>query len=498
MVAGVDPRAACIIGVAQRTWHLSGDDEAPEPLVMAGEVARSAAADAGGRGDVLAAVDRLDVVHCMSWPYDDLPGRIAGQVGIEPGRSAYSAMGGTSPQRMLSAAAEAIGRGELDVAMVVGAEALDTKRRLKRAGERPAWSHRAPTRPPFELDVHPAEITHEVFQAWLTFALRDVARRARLGVAPDAYRRRLGELMAPMTVVAAANPHAWFPTARSVDDLVTPTSANRMVGYPYTRNMVAIMDVDMAAGVIMASDEAADRLGVPPERRVYLRGHSAGRDATYVAEHPDLWRSPAMARALPGALRDAGADIDDVAHLDLYSCFGASLHFACDALGIDPLGIDGSGRSLTVTGGLPYAGGPGSNYLAHAVATMVEALRRDPGSFGMVTGVGMHMTDHVAAVYSTTPGTRVGASVVGEPPPERRPLAATWDGPATVASYSVVHDRDGAPVWGLVVVDVASGSSRAYGRVDDPDLLTDMEAAEWVGRAVTSRSGDDGVNRVVA
>ena len=87
-------------------------------------------------------------------------------------------MGGTTPQRLVSEAATAIGRGELDVAVVTGAEALDTKRRLKRAGERPPWSHRAATPPPFDLDLHPAEIAHQVFQAWLTFAVRDVARRA--------------------------------------------------------------------------------------------------------------------------------------------------------------------------------------------------------------------------------------------------------------------------------------------------------------------------------
>jgi len=459
---------------------------------MAGEVTRVAAADACARGDVLAAVDRLEVVHCMSWAYDDLPARVAEQLGIEPTQRAYSGMGGTTPQQLLSAAAVAIGHGELDVAVVVGAEALDTKRRLKRVGQRPAWSHRAPTPPPFDLDLHPAEITHEVFQAWLTFALRDVARRAHLGVNPTAYRQRLGELLAPMTEVAATNPHAWFPVAHTAQALVSPTSANRMVGYPYTKNMVAIMDVDMAAAVIMASEEAADRLGVPPERRVYLRGWAAGSDATYVAEHPDLWRSPAMARVLPGALRAAGVGIDDVAHLDLYSCFASSLHFACDALGIDPLA-----RGLTVTGGLPYAGGPASNYLSHAVATMVGVLRDDPGSLGMVSGVGMHLTNHVAGVYSTTPGPRVGTSGVGAPEPARRPIVQTWDGPASIAAYSVVHDRAGAPAWGLVVVDVAVGAGRAYGRVEDPDLLTAMEADEWVGGPVTLRSGDDGVNRVL-
>ncbi len=43
----MDPRTPCIIGVAQRTWHLTGDDLAPEPLAMQAEVVRAAAADTG-------------------------------------------------------------------------------------------------------------------------------------------------------------------------------------------------------------------------------------------------------------------------------------------------------------------------------------------------------------------------------------------------------------------------------------------------------------------
>src|SRR5207245_780018 len=103
--------------------------------------------------------------------------------------------------------------------------------------------------------------------------------------------------------------------------LITPTPDNRMVGYPYTKTMMSIMDVDMAGALVLASHEAADRLGVPGERRVYLRGWAEGRDAVYVAEHPDLSRSPAMSWCFERALGSAAAAVDDVAHLDFYSCF---------------------------------------------------------------------------------------------------------------------------------------------------------------------------------
>ena len=145
-----------------------------------------------------------------------------------------------------------------------------------------------------------------------------------------------------------------------------------MVGYPYTKRMVAVMDVDMAASVVVSSWAAADRLGVPEERRVPLRGWALGLDATYVAEHDDLSRSPAMAAASAEALRVAGVGIDDIAAFDLYSCFASSVDFALDALGLP----HDDSRPFTVTGGLPYFGGPASNYMTHAISTMVERLAR--------------------------------------------------------------------------------------------------------------------------
>jgi acetyl-CoA C-acetyltransferase len=192
--------------------------------------------------------------------------------------------------------------------------------------------------------------------------------------------------------------------------------------------------------------------------------------------------------------------LDDVAHLDLYSCFASSVHLACDALGLatdDP-------RGLTVTGGLPFSGGAGSNYMLHSIATMTDVLRDDAGSLGLVTGVGMHMTKHVFGLYSTDPppGGRVE-------PPDRAGVQAGLDahpateiadrheGPAHLASYTVAHARSGEPEWGLALCDLADGR-RAYGRIEDSALLADLEAREWIGETVELVAGAEGVNLVKA
>jgi acetyl-CoA C-acetyltransferase len=494
-----DPRAACIIGVARHTWHpddfavVARDGLAPEPLEMWERVVHDAAADAGGRvAGALGELEGIDVVYCQSWQYDDAVGRLAERIGASPARRRYSGIGGSVPHVLAVEAARAIRAGDLDFSLLVGAEALATVRRLKKAAERPAWSFRPEEKRPFPMDMQfdPSEISHSVFEAYLTFALFDNARRAHLGRGLSEHRAADGRVMAAMTSVAAAQPaQAWFPVERSAEEVSSVTSDNRMVAYPYTKLMTSIMDVDMAAAVLLASAEKADALGVPEDRRVYVRGWGYAEEPEHVAAHTHLWHSPAMAAAAGGALSGAGIGVDDVAHLDIYSCFASSVCFALDALGIDE--SDARASAVTVTGGLPYHGGPGSNYMTHSLAAMAERLRGDPGSCGVVSGVGMHLQKHAYGVWSTDPG----SGVVTDPAPYaavETPVGIVGSpaGAATVATYSVLHGRDGEPERALLICDLPEGG-RCYAFLDGgPAALAGAEQDELIGRAVTLRPKD--------
>ena len=258
-----------------------------------------------------------------------------------------------------------------------------------------------------------------------------------------------------------------------------------MVAYPYTKLMTAIMDVDMAAAVVLASAAKADALGVPEERRVYLRGWGYAEDPAHVAGHPELWRSPAMAAAAAAALAGAGIGVDDVAHLDLYSCFASSVCFALDALGIGarrPAGAGGDpdGRpAVPRRPGLqlhdPLAGGHGRDPAPrprfvrrgergrHAHA---EARLR-----GLVDGARARRADDPRAVR------RPAGEPVG--------IVASPEGDATVATYSVLHGRDGEPERALLVCDLPAGG-RCYALLDGgAPALREAEAVELIGRPVT-------------
>ncbi len=139
---------------------------------------------------MLAAAGSLQVVYCMTWPYDAPVDRLADGARHRARATACTRASAAPPRRCwCRTRPRPSWPATCDVAVICGAEALDTRRRAQKAGERLPWSHREPDPPPFpfEAPFHPAEVAHEVFQAWLTFPVFDVARRARLGVAPADY-----------------------------------------------------------------------------------------------------------------------------------------------------------------------------------------------------------------------------------------------------------------------------------------------------------------------
>lgn len=489
-----DPRAPCIVGVGQLTVH-SADPAATEPLDLWAEAVARAVADTGGRR-VLDAVDRLGVVHCESWAYDDPPGRLAARLGIEPARRTYSPAGGIAPQTFLHQMAEAAWRGETGAALLVSGEALHTRADLRRAGTTPPWGHPDPAPVPQTLEgiVAPTEVAHGLLPVMRSFALRDVARRAHLGTPVAVHAAEPGELYAAMSGLAAANRAAWHRQAHRAEEVLAPTADNRMPVHPYTKFMMASPNVNQAAAVILATTAVADGLGVPVARRVYLRGWAAAADHPYVAANPDLWRSPAMAAAAAGALGGAGLALDDVAYFDLYSAFPAALRFACDALGRaldDP-------RGVTVTGGMPYAGAPGSGYVTQALCAMTEQLRADPGAAGVVSGLTAQMGAHVYSVFSTVPGpsgegdpAMVAAAARVDPVP----LAEVGRGRANILGYAVGCRRDGTDEMAVGVCALPDGR-RCYATTTDPDLLAWLAWHEGVGTSVDLSAGDGGTNRL--
>jgi len=508
----MDESTPVLIGAGQFTFR--GDAaEAPTPLEMLRIVALAAARDAGlGKGD-LAALDGVGVVGFTidapgaleRIPVPRLvnpPASLAKALGAAPRWAVYSHMGGNGPQQLINTVCERIAAGEGDFALTVGAEFLGSlMRKLARGLAFDGYGddqHDAPRRigDP-RSGVTPHEAAHGLGLPVNTYPLFENALRARDGRSLADHQAATGRLFSRFTQVAAVNPYAWFPKARSAEELVAVGPDNRMVSYPYPKYLNAIMQVDQSAGVLIASVAKARALGVPESRWVYLHGCADAADLWFPLERQNYHSSPAMRLTGARALEMAGVGLDGLSFIDLYSCFPSAVRIGAEELGLD---LDDA-RGLTVTGGLPYFGGPGNNYALHAVATMMDLLREKPGSWGLATANGWFLTKQSTGVYSTTPPrerfarenpfviqSRIDA--LAHPEIVERPT-----GPAVVETYTVVHSRDGYRM-GIVIGRDAEGRRFVANTPSDAATLGAMEASEQIGRGGQVRLADDGVHNL--
>ncbi len=316
-------------------------------------------------------------------PALQVAGRLGFAEGAEPAELMLTAVGGNTPQALMHDACRAISRGDLDVVLVTGAEAMYTRARSRRdpSNTHLSWSTQSEDTPepvPFGSDK-PGSSDLEVQRGLLlpvhAYPLFENALRAAHELTLAEHMARVGALWSRFSDVAAGNPHAWIRTARTAEEIVTPGPDNRMISFPYPKLCTANLQVDQAAGYIVCSVEAARAAGVPEERWVFPLSGADANDHWYISDRPELHRSPAIRLAGTAALDLAGVGIDDLAAVDLYSCFPAVVQMAAAELGLP---LDDPGRPLTLTGGLTFGGGPGNNYSSHGIARCVEALRADP------------------------------------------------------------------------------------------------------------------------
>jgi len=481
----MDPRTPVVVGGGQ----LNRRADPLEPVDLIVEAVRRAADDAGAPS-LVERVDSVRIVGMLSWRYRN-PGLLVGErLGSSVRHTVYTGAGGSHPQALVNDAAVDIAAGRCDVVVVGGGEAWRTRMSLKKAGERPAWTRQGDGTLEPELRPEVAmrdelEVAAGLDRPAFVYPLFEQAVRIAEGRSTKEHRRLISELWSRFSQVAATNPAAWITDAVSAEEIETPSPSNRMVSWPYTKLMVSNNAVEQGAAVIVCSVEAARRAGVPEDRWVYLRSGAEAADTDQIAARPRLDGSPAIRAAGAAVLGAAGLEIDEVGPVDLYSCFPSAVEIAARELGLP---LHDPGRPLTVTGGLTFAGGPWNNYSTHAIATMLNAVR-EAQQPGLVTANSGYLTKHSLGVYAPSPG--AGFRRVVAPPPvgsdQRVEVAAGYDGPATLESWTVRFDRDGCADQVMAALRTPDGA-RTLARSEDAELVHRLQEHDDEGAA--ARVGD--------
>jgi acetyl-CoA acetyltransferase len=464
-------RYPVLIGVGQLRNRSIEERDAREPADLIVEAIELALEDTGANGAVRSAADALDVVNVVSWPYGDLPGLLAGRLGIAPQQRQHSDVGGNQPPRLVDQAARRIAAGENRVALVCGGEAYASLNTFLKEKRRPPW-----TPPPPDVKMPNARSfttallwRHGLFMPIKVYPLYENGFRAALGQTLSEGQRRSAEIYSDFSRIAARNPAAWNPTPLEPDEILTVTPRNRMICHPYPLLMNALLNVNQAAAVVITDTDMAQSLRIPEDRWVHVWGGAGSKDSDDILKRVSYSRSPAMEATLDAALDVAGVRIEDIDLIDLYSCFPCVPKMAAGYMRLP------EDRHLTVTGGLTSFGGPGNNYSLHSIVAMTESLRRGEGRTGLVYGQGEYVTKHHAIVLATTPRSgeyaladRLPYEIEEAVPP---PIEETAEGTATIETYTVEYNRSGQPERGYIIGRLANGA-RFVANTPDGDIDT--------------------------
>jgi acetyl-CoA C-acetyltransferase len=485
----IDPRTPVLVGQAQVAQHEETITNARGPIELMAQAISDAAIDAGIAKLGNASIIR--VIRSLSTREPNPARSIARALGISANRYAYTPHGGNLPQTLVNTSALEIQRGDADLIILTGGETTRSRRRARNAEQNLAWmsaSTQSEGDDKPEIDGEELMMNHEIelgLKIMLPieiYPMFESAIRYSKQRTVSEHQQAISELWSRFSSVAKSNPHAWLQNEYSAEEIRTPSATNRMIGFPYTKLMNSNNDVDMAAALIMCSAEKAQALGVPRDKWVFPHAGTDCHEHNFVSHRHSFTDTPAIRLGGQRVLQLADTTLDDISFVDLYSCFPSAVQLGADSLGLSLQ------RQLTITGGLPFAGGPFNNYVMHAIATTMEKVRSQPQEKGFVWANGGYATKHSFGVYGATPPTNgfkhdsPQAQVDALPKREVTPTAEAA-GPATIEAYSVMHDRSGKPETIRAAVLLANGS-RAWCVSNDTNLGAEMCTTEWVGKPV--------------
>lgn len=517
-LSALDPRTPVLVGVGTASLPV-------DPVELMSRAAEAAGLDAGVPS-LLAWVDRVAVPQ-GSWTLRDPARAIAQRVGARSAETHLYELG-IPQQAIINDALAAITAGRSEVGLVVGGEARrwargqaegttdsagtdsdgtdsagtdsagteSTNADPANAGPANAGSTNAGStnagpdilhRRPGPL-MEPVEVTHRLWEPVLQYAMIENALRFERALTPSQNRREVAELWARFNQVAASNPRAAFPVLMDADAIATAGPANRPLASPYNKWHASQWTVDQAAALLLCSLEAARRWVGSSDRWVFpLVGLESSHAVSLLRRRrPAAW--PAMGVLGRAAAERIGRPVSEAAVVEVYSCFPSAVRVQQDELGLDPRSIP------TVTGGMAFAGGPFNNFVLQAMEPVVERLRADRSSLGVVTTVSGLLTKPGLAVWGATPDGR---------PPLVADLAAGaqeatqvvevveeldgYRGDATVATYTVTFDGLD-PSRTIAVCDTADGR-RCAAISEDAALASFAVENELIGSRVTVTGG---------
>jgi acetyl-CoA C-acetyltransferase len=441
-----------------------------------------------GQKPSLTGLDGVMVVSIVSGNYPAAAQQLANILGTSPKFTCISGIGGNSPQTLINMAAGMISRGELDSILIAGAETY-VQRQANAKKVESALFRGVPEDYPGDdlIGSTPLENRHGIEHPMQGFPLFETALWAASGLDINSYRTKVGKMWASFSEVAASNPLAWTRAAKTAQEIITPGPDNRPVAFPYTKFMNSFVTVDQGAAVLLMAEEKAAACSSQAHQKVYFLGGGYAEDRQrFMIEKSDFTSSPPLREAVDKALTRSTIPLEKIQCFDFYSCFPCAVSIAKKMTGLS----DHDPRTLTLTGGLGFFGGPGNNYSLHSIATLAEKIACGTYSNGLITALGWFMHKHAAGVYGAEP--RPGGIKDYDLEDKKSPLCGGTpeiiqeevNGTGFIQTYTVVFSRDRTPAYAVIYGKTHEGLRFIARTPDSSELFSMLMKESQVGKKV--------------
>ena len=457
-----------------------------EALFLMDQAVKEALSDSGNKS----IKDHIDEIRIPKgfWRYRD-PGKwIAKNNDFKSIPTTYVTKIGVLQQNLINEACLKIENGEINASIILGGEAR--YKQLRSVIEKKEYFEtKLDENPDFYIkakeDLYGDEELEELgAMAVGYYATMETALRKNDDENIEEHQNNIASMYEEFSKVASNNEDAWLDHPYSKKEILETSKKNKMLAYPYNKLHCTSWNVNQSAALIICSEELANKLRIDNKKRVYPISSSENNHMIAIQQRPKLYESLGMiyaAKSINRMMEQLDIRLDAY---DLYSCFPAAVKMFSKSLEL------GSEIPKTITGSMPYAGGPLNSFVIHSTVKMIQKIRALEARHGLVTGVSGMMTKQSFCVW----GKEYQEQFIFDDVTERAKLDEK------PVELSNIAEGEGE-IIGYTIIEVSEHASKAVLYLDDEkkhrkvvssldkNFINLLMEEEWVGKKVKFKDG---------
>ena len=457
-----------------------------EALLLMDQAVKEALSDTGNK----LVKDHIDEIRIPKgfWKYRD-PGKwIAKNNDFKKIPTTYVTKIGVLQQNLINEACLKIESGEIIASIILGGEAR-YKQLRSLIEKKEYFETKLDENPDFYIkakeDLYGDEELAELgAMAVGYYAAMETAIRKNDDEKINQHQNNIALMYEEFSKVASNNKDGWIDNPYSKEEILVTSKKNKILAYPYNKLHCTSWNVNQSAALIICSEELANKLEIDNKKRVYPISSSENNHMIAIQQRPKLFESLGMvyaANSINKIMEKLDIKLDAY---DLYSCFPAAVKMFSKCLEL------GSEIPKTITGSMPYAGGPLNSFVLHSTVKMIQKIRSLEVSHGLITGVSGMMTKQSFCVWGKEYQEKfIYEDVTEQAKLDERPveLSDITEGEGEIIGYTIVEESENVSK-AVLYLDDEKKHRKVVSSLDENFINLLMEE-EWVGKKVKFKDG---------